>query len=190
MKIVGAKCLCSPLACFGCSVAPPSLSLGACELTRLGVQVKRIHEYKRQLLNVLQIIHRYSTIKGMSADQRKNVVKKTCFIGGKAAAGYFVAKKIIALANAVGRVINADPDTKDYLKLVFIPNYKVGNAQIIIPANDISEHISTAGTEASGTSNMKFVMNGGIIIGTDDGANIEIKEHVGEDNIFIFGDLP
>merc|ERR1719253_215460 len=115
----------------------------------------------------------------MSPDQRKNVVKRTCFIGGKAAAGYFVAKKIIALANAVGSVINQDPDTKDYLKLIFIPNYKVGNAQIIIPANDISEHISTAGTEASGTSNMKFVMNGGIII--------EIKEHVGEENIFIFG---
>lgn len=155
--------------------------------TMFDIQVKRIHEYKRQLLNVLQIIHRYNTLKSMSPDQRKNVVKKTAFIGGKAAAGYFVAKKIIALANAVGRVINADPDTSEYLKLVFIPNYKVGNAQIIIPANDISEHISTAGTEASGTSNMKFVMNGGIIIGTDDGANIEIKEHVGEENIFIFG---
>jgi len=155
--------------------------------TMFDIQVKRIHEYKRQLLNVLQIIHRYSELKKMSPDQRKNMVAKTCFIGGKAAAGYYVAKRIIALATAVGRVINNDPDTKDFLKLIFIPNYKVGNAQVIIPANDISEHISTAGTEASGTSNMKFVMNGGIIIGTDDGANIEIKEHVGEENIFIFG---
>lgn len=101
--------------------------------------------------------------------------------------GYFVAKRVIALTVAVSNVINADPDTNKYLKLVFIPNYKVGNAQVIIPANDISEHISTAGTEASGTSNMKFVMNAGLIIGTDDGANIEIKENVGEDNIFIFG---
>ncbi len=123
----------------------------------------------------------------MSPQDRAKVQARTCFIGGKAAAGYFVAKRIIALAVAVGNVINSDPDTSKYLKLVFIPNYKVGNAQVIIPANDISEHISTAGTEASGTSNMKFVMNAGLIIGTDDGANIEIKEHVGEDNIFIFG---
>ena len=151
------------------------------------IQVKRIHEYKRQLLNVLHVIHRYSEIKKMSPSQREKVVKRTIFIGGKAAAGYYVAKKIISLANAVGRTLNNDPDTKDYLKLVYIPNYKVGNAQVIIPANDISEHISTAGTEASGTSNMKFVMNGGIIIGTDDGANIEIRECVGDDNIFIFG---
>jgi starch phosphorylase len=155
--------------------------------TMFDIQVKRIHEYKRQLLNVLQVIHRYSEIKKMSPSEREKVVKRTVFIGGKAAAGYYVAKKIIALANAVGRTINNDPDTKDYLKLIYIPNYKVGNAQVIIPANDISEHISTAGTEASGTSNMKFVMNGGIIIGTDDGANIEIRECVGDDNIFIFG---
>jgi len=155
--------------------------------TLFDIQVKRIHEYKRQLLNVLQVIHRYSEIKKMSPSEREKVVKRTVFIGGKAAAGYYVAKKIISLANAVGRTINNDPDTKDYLKLVYIPNYKVGNAQVIIPANDISEHISTAGTEASGTSNMKFVMNGGIIIGTDDGANIEIRECVGDDNIFIFG---
>merc|ERR1712216_781270 len=147
--------------------------------TLFDIQVKRIHEYKRQLLNVLQVIHRYSEL--------EKQVKRTVFIGGKAAAGYYVAKKIISLANAVGRTINNDPDTKDYLKLVYIPNYKVGNAQVIIPANDISEHISTAGTEASGTSNMKFVMNGGIIVGTDDGANIEIRECVGDDNIFIFG---
>jgi starch phosphorylase len=155
--------------------------------TLFDVQVKRIHEYKRQLLNVLQVIHRYGELKKMSPSEREKQVKRTVFIGGKAASGYYVAKRIIALANAVGRTINVDSDTKDYLKLVFIPNYKVGNAQVIIPANDISEHISTAGTEASGTSNMKFVMNGGIIIGTDDGANIEIKECVGEDNIFIFG---
>jgi glycogen phosphorylase len=155
--------------------------------TMFDIQVKRIHEYKRQLLNVLHVIHRYSEIKKMSPSQREKVVKRTVFIGGKAAAGYYVAKKIISLANAVGRTLNNDPDTKDYLKLVYIPNYKVGNAQVIIPANDISEHISTAGTEASGTSNMKFVMNGGIIIGTDDGANIEIRECVGDDNIFIFG---
>jgi len=155
--------------------------------TMFDVQVKRIHEYKRQLLNILQIIHRYNELKRMRPEDRAKMQAKTCFVGGKAAAGYFVAKRIIALCVAVSNVINADPDTNKYLKLVFIPNYKVGNAQVIIPANDISEHISTAGTEASGTSNMKFVMNAGLIIGTDDGANIEIKENVGEDNIFIFG---
>jgi len=155
--------------------------------TMFDIQVKRIHEYKRQFLNILNVINRYTELKSMSQGDREKTVKRTVFIGGKAAAGYFVAKKVIALANSVGRVINNDPDTKDYLKLVFIPNYKVSNAQVIIPANDISEHISTAGTEASGTSNMKFVMNGGLIIGTDDGANIEIREHVGDDNIFIFG---
>mmetsp|Transcript_76728 Transcript_76728/g.206755 ORF Transcript_76728/g.206755 Transcript_76728/m.206755 type:complete len:495 (+) Transcript_76728:165-1649(+) len=155
--------------------------------TLFDVQVKRIHEYKRQLLNILQVIHRYNELKKMRPADREKVQPRTIFIGGKAAAGYFVAKRIIALAVAVGKVLNSDSDTSKYLKLVFIPNYRVGNAQIIIPANDISEHISTAGTEASGTSNMKFVMNGGIIIGTDDGANIEIKENVGEDNIFIFG---
>lgn len=155
--------------------------------TMFDIQVKRIHEYKRQLLNVLHVIHRYHTLKGMTPAEREKMVKRTVFMGGKAAAGYYVAKKIISLANAVGRTINSDPDTKDFLKFVYIPNYKVGNAQVIIPANDISEHISTAGTEASGTSNMKFVMNGGLIIGTDDGANIEIKECVKEENIFIFG---
>jgi len=155
--------------------------------TMFDIQVKRIHEYKRQLLNVLHVIHRYHVLKNMSPAERQNMVKRTVFIGGKAAAGYYVAMKIISLANAVGRTINNDPDTKDFLKLVYIPNYKVSNAQVIIPANDISEHISTAGTEASGTSNMKFVMNGGLIIGTDDGANIEIKECVKEENIFIFG---
>merc|ERR1712216_825286 len=155
--------------------------------TLFDIQVKRIHEYKRQLLNVLQVIHRYSELKKMSSSEREKQVKRTVFIGGKAAAGYYVAKKIISLANAVGRTINNDPDTKDFLKLIYIPNYKVGNAQVAIPASDISEHISTAGTEASGTSNMKFVMNGGLIVGTMDGANIEIREECGEDTMFIFG---
>jgi starch phosphorylase len=155
--------------------------------TMFDIQVKRIHEYKRQLLNVFRIIHQYDRIKKMSPGDRAKVQPRTCFIGGKAAAGYFVAKKIISLANAVSRVLEADQDTNKYLRLVVIENYKVSNAQVIIPANDISEHISTAGTEASGTSNMKFVMNGGLIIGTDDGANIEIKECVKEENIFIFG---
>ncbi|KAJ1487587.1 hypothetical protein T484DRAFT_1744944 [Baffinella frigidus] len=155
--------------------------------TMFDIQVKRIHEYKRQLLNVFRIIHQYDRIKKMSPAERAKVVPRTVMIGGKAAAGYFVAKKILSLANAVGRVLEADADTNKYLRLVVIENYKVSNAQVIIPANDISEHISTAGTEASGTSNMKFVMNGGLIIGTDDGANIEIKECVKEENIFIFG---
>jgi starch phosphorylase len=153
------------------------------------VQVKRIHEYKRQLLNVLGIIHRYDQIKKMSQEQRSKLVPRVCIIGGKAAPGYEMAKRIIKLICAVGEKINNDKDVGDLLKLVFYPDYNVSGAEILIPASDLSQHISTAGTEASGTSNMKFQMNGCTIIGTMDGANIEIAEESGAENMFIFGAL-
>jgi starch phosphorylase len=153
------------------------------------VQVKRIHEYKRQLLNVLSIIHRYGQLKAMSPEQRKAAVPRVCIIGGKAAPGYDMAKRIIKLVSAVGDKVNTDPDVGDLLKLVFIPDYNVSLAEVIVPASELSQHISTAGTEASGTSNMKFVMNGGLIIGTMDGANVEIAEEIGAENMFIFGAL-
>ncbi|KAL8425776.1 hypothetical protein Efla_004128 [Eimeria flavescens] len=151
------------------------------------IQVKRIHEYKRQLLNLIYIIHRYLTIKRMSPADRANVLPRASFIGGKAAPGYYTAKSIIKMANNIAQIVNNDPDVDKYLKVVFLPNYNVSNAQVIIPASDISQHISTAGTEASGTSNMKFVMSGGLILGTLDGANIEIREEGGDDTMFIFG---
>lgn len=132
-------------------------------------------------------INRYLLLKELPQESRSKYVAKTVFFGGKAAPGYQNAKRIIKLVNSVAEVVNADNDTNELLKVVFLPNYCVSSAEIIIPASDISEHISTAGTEASGTSNMKFVMNGGLIIGTWDGANIEIAEEVGLDNIIIFG---
>lgn len=136
------------------------------------VQVKRIHEYKRQQLNIFGTIHRYLTLKAMSPEERKKVQPRVSIFGGKAAPGYWMAKQIIHLVNNVGAVVNKDEDIGDLLKVVFLEDYNVSKAEIITPASDISEHISTAGTEASGTSNMKFVLNGGLIIGTCDGANV------------------
>jgi starch phosphorylase len=153
------------------------------------IQVKRMHEYKRQLMNILGVIYRYNAYKNMSPEERSKETPHAVMLGGKAAPGYFIAKLVIKLINAVADTVNNDPDVKDILKVVFLPNYNVSFAEIIIPANDISQHISTAGTEASGTSNMKFVLNGGVILGTVDGANIEIGEEVGKDNIFFFGVL-
>lgn len=151
------------------------------------VMVKRIHEYKRQLLFCLYILHRYQTIKKMKKSERGSVLPRVFFLGGKAAPGYHIAKKIIQFANSIANLVNNDLETKDILSFVFLPNYRVTMAEKIIPAADLSEHISTAGTEASGTSNMKFQMNGCMIIGTMDGANIEISEEIGKENMFIFG---
>ncbi|KAK7680825.1 hypothetical protein QCA50_016135 [Cerrena zonata] len=153
------------------------------------VQIKRLHEYKRQTLNIFGVIHRYLTLKAMTPEERKKVNPKVVFFAGKAAPGYYIAKLTIKLIVNVARIINVDPDTKDLLSLFFLPDYSVSLAEILIPASDISQHISTAGTEASGTSNMKFCLNGGLLLGTVDGANIEIAEEVGEDNVFFFGHL-
>ncbi|CAG8590546.1 13640_t:CDS:10, partial [Gigaspora rosea] len=135
------------------------------------------------------VIHRYNSLKKMSSEERCEVVKRVVIFGGKAAPGYYIAKLVIKLINSVAEVVNKDESIEDTLKVVFIPDYNVSVAEIIIPASDISQHISTAGTEASGTSNMKFVLNGGLILGTVDGANIEIHEEIGDDNIFMFGNL-
>jgi len=148
------------------------------------VQVKRIHQYKRQHLNALQVIAQYLRIKNGIT---KNIAPRTIIFGGKAAPGYFMAKLMIRFINGIADVVNADPDMDGLLRVVFLPDYNVKLGEQVYPATDLSEQISTAGKEASGTGNMKFAMNGALTIGTLDGANVELRDLVKKENFFLFG---